>query len=70
MKKIMAPIVLDANQNQFIYEIIAGKCDRVLLINLSGLVFKEIDKHETSMENSLALPFSLGSIGPTPSGGY
>jgi hypothetical protein len=71
MKKIMAPIVLDVNQNQFIYEVIVGKCDRVLLINLSKLVFKEIDKGDVSVENSAgSRPFDLGSANPSASGGY
>ena len=70
VKKIMAPIVLDVNQNKFIYQVIAGKCDRILFINLSKLVFKEIDRRDASAEDSLvARPLDLGSSNPISTGG-
>lgn len=70
VKKIMAPIVLDVNHNQFIYEIIVEKCDRFLLINLSKFIFKEIGKTETpGTQGLLAQSFEMASANPAPSGG-
>ena len=71
VKDIMAPIVLDVNQNKFIYEVIVGKCDRVLLINLAKCLFKEIEKRQTSAGKSMLVqPFDFASSVPVTPGGY
>lgn len=71
VKKIMAPIVLDVNQNKFIYKAIVGKCDRVLFINLSKLMFKEINKQRAPMKITMDTRLSDAvSSNPTSSGGY
>ena len=58
MRKVIAPIVLDANQNKFIYEIISARCDRIVLINLSKSLFKEVQSGQSYNTDELLAPVS------------
>ena len=42
IKSVTAPIVLDVNKDKYIYELLVAKCDRILLVNLSSSVVKEL----------------------------
>ena len=69
IENITAPIVLDVNQNKNIYEIIADKCDRVLLINLSKSIFKEIGADKKDKGIVCGHTIDSGFIAPAPVGG-
>ncbi|MDO9537843.1 MAG: hypothetical protein Q7J68_05955 [Thermoplasmata archaeon] len=71
VKSLTAPIVLDINQNQFIYEILSDKCDRMLLINLSKSIFKEITESKTQVgKEQLIRTIVAGLDASASSGGY
>lgn len=70
IKNVIAPIVLDVNQNQFIYETIVRRCDRVLLINLSKSLFKDITTDELQSVNAMSPNKAITSVcNPTATGG-
>ncbi len=48
MKNIMAPIVLDVNKNKSLYKIITNNCDKVLLVNLSKSIVKDLKSGDGS----------------------
>ncbi len=48
LKNIMAPIVLDVNKNKQLYKIITNNCDKILLVNLSKSLVKDIKSGERS----------------------
>ena len=66
---IVAPIVLDANRNRSIYEIITQRCDRFLFINLSKVIFKEMKRPMFVRTAPLAVAATFAGIQPVATGG-
>jgi hypothetical protein len=69
LKDIVAPIVLDANRNRKIYEIITQRCDRFLFINLSKVIFKEMKKPIVARRVSPLTAIVPAGLVPAPTGG-
>jgi len=65
IKNIIAPIVLDANQHKFLYNLIAARCDRIVLINLSKSLFREIPVGRSSNMEKLLIAGSNKFPGKT-----
>jgi len=70
LNNITAPIVLDANQNRAIYEIIMNRCDRFLFINLSKSIFKEMNRPTHLKRKKVLMPKETSFAKPAATGGY
>ena len=69
MKSVTAPIVLDVNKDKNIYELLVAKCDRILLINLTTSVVKEITDKERNGQRSVSTNALGQAAGVAATGG-
>ena len=69
LKNVMAIIVLDVNKNKHLYKIITKNSDKVILVNLSNTLVKNIKAVSTTRPSSSQHALKIGFTTPKVVGG-